>query len=151
MVCDLYGECYKPQIQSKASIMMDDCDKRCLPSCKTELYLFEPEVFKTGHWSNAFSIIEKQVPTLVYIHIPEITLIQFICNLASLAGMWISFTMIGTLDKMKQAVFYFYEDHKLSKFSKKRPNLGNNFGVKSSHYQPIVSRRRNKQVKIPAR
>jgi len=108
MLCVDGVQCADEQIKEKAYQMEMNYQNDCLPNCVQQTYSFEAEQFHTRMGRNLFTLIKTKEPDRVFVHLPEVTFIQFICNIASLAGMWLGLTVMIMFDTIINLVSSMY-------------------------------------------
>jgi hypothetical protein len=106
MLCKDEGDCYKRKVKDDAYIMMKDCEQSCLPNCFSQFYSFDSQEFRGRNSRNIMTMLKNKEPDRVYVHIPEQPLIQFICDICSLAGMWVSVSLFGLFGDIIKGICY---------------------------------------------
>ena len=78
------------------------CEKICKVECNFKHYPLEIE--KTSSLNNKIRIIHNEFPDIFVKHIPEMNLIDFVCNFGGLLGMWLGLSLFGIFNDIFDTV-----------------------------------------------
>ena len=85
--------CYDPAYNPMSLTIKQDCEKMCKPECVIKYYTLQ--ISKHELKRGELFIRHGEFPDIFVRHIPEITLISFICNFGGLLGMWLGLSLFS--------------------------------------------------------
>ena len=85
--------CYDPAYNLESFSIKQDCEEVCKVECNFNYY--SNELNSVKNLGNVIYIQHGEYPDIFVKHIPEMTLIGFICNFGGLLGMWLGLSLFG--------------------------------------------------------
>ena len=95
--------CYDPEYNQMSFSIKKDCEKMCKVECNVRYYPIE--IMTTDiHNNHAWNIFHSEFPDIFVRHVPEMTLMGFVCNFGGLLGMWLGLSLLTMINNVYHVV-----------------------------------------------
>ena len=81
-----------------------DCEKMCKIECNFKYYRMEIVRIENIFQKNVIDIRHNEYPDIFVKHIPETTLIDFVCNFGGLLGIWLGLSFFSVVNNIFEII-----------------------------------------------
>ena len=109
-----YYNCSNGRYRSTIVSLQSKCMYQCPDECDQKYFFMQHKNSKRRSYNydrdqivktlSQIQILSSDLPTIIIIHLPEMTLISLLCNLGGLIGMWLGISIASTFGKLTDLV-----------------------------------------------